>query len=239
MAIEEKKEEVVVEKVEEKVVEEVVKKEEEPIQFFDPNEVPAELKGAWNKMQGSFTRAMQGISSEKQKAELYDQLSSGDVEGVVKALAAKAGLRVTKEGEVVEATNGKKTDDSPTTRFIRDIIKEEIAPLVTGFKETQARIATESLLSSLKTNHPDWYLYENEMAALLENHPTLRLEPAKLYRLAKAEAEEVDVTQRSGEKKEKVATKPSSGRESRVVNKKADSIDEAFAMAKKEHNIKD
>lgn len=207
-------------------------------QFFDPNEVPAELKGAWNKMQGAFTRAMQGVSSEREKAQLYDKLASGDVESVVQSLAAKAGLKVTKEGDVVK-TNGAKADDSPTTRYIRDIIKEELAPLVTGFKETQAKMATETLISNLKTNYPDWYVYENEMATLLETHPTLRFEPARLYRLAKAEAEEVAVTQQSGEKREKVATKPSSGRESRVVNKRAETLDEAIALAKRQHNIKE
>lgn len=205
-------------------------------QFFDPNQVPAELKESFKRMQGAFTRAMQGLSTEREKVKLYDQLMSGDTEQAIKMLAAKAGLRVSRDGEVT--STGDKEDDSPTTRYLRDVIKKEVAPLFEEIKATQNKIAAESLISQLRSNFPDWYVYENEMATLLEQHPTLRRDPAKLYRLAKAEAEEVETSERAGSKSEQVITKPSTSRSSVVVPKKAATIEEAFESAKKQLGIK-
>ena len=215
-----------------------VGKEEEVKQFFDPNTVPAELKGAFTKMQGAFTKAMQGLSTEREKVKLYDQLMSGDMEQAVQTLAAKAGLKVTKAGTIEERPGGSE-DESPTTKYLRDVVRKEIAPLLDELKNTQTKIAAESLISNLRTNFPDWYLYENEMAVLLTEHPTLRRDPAKLYRLAKAEADEVDVEKKINEKGEKVLTKPSSSRSSVVVTKKAETLEDAFATAKKQLGIKD
>lgn len=208
-----------------------------PQTFMDPNNLPPELLAPFKRMQGAFTKAMQGVAGEKAKAELYDQLMSGDPEQAVQALAKRVGLKVVK-GEVVDSTTGSKAEESPTVKYIRDIVNEQLAPAKEEFVKAQKQLRAEAAISYLSANHPDWYIYENTMADLAIKHPSLQADPSKLYRLAKAEQDDVAAVVDGGEKRERVATRPSTGRATVVGPKKAETIDEAFAMAKKQHGFK-
>lgn len=210
--------------------------------FMDPNTLPPELKEPFRRMQASFTRAMQGVAGERQKAQFYDQLMSGEnVESAIQTIAAKAGLKVVR-GEVVEKDTGHKADDSPTVRFIKDLVnagvKEALAPAMEEVTKAQQQYKAEVAIAFLNTNYPDWYLYETTMADLAIKHPTLRSDPAELYRLAKVKDEEVEGVVEGSEKRVRVSTKASVGRSAVAGPKKAESIDEAFAMAKKQHGLK-
>ena len=44
--------------------------------FYDPNELPEELKPHWKRMQGTFTKKMQGIKSLREKAEMVDKFNA-------------------------------------------------------------------------------------------------------------------------------------------------------------------
>lgn len=215
--------------------------EDQVEQFFDPNKVPPELKGAFKAMQASFTRRMQDISSQKEKIALFDKIQT-DPENAIRLLADRVGLKVSKEGEVTDSGKESK-EDTDTTKYIRRLIKEELGPALEDFKREAQSIKAKENIDFLNENHPDWYLYEDLMVEQLQKHPSLKGDPTALYDAAKAAASRLGKTgsgngKKAVAKQTKVSTKPSvSSAASTTGVKKASSIDEAFNNALKQIGV--
>jgi len=230
-------EKVVEEKEDEVVVVEDKEETDKETQFLNPNDLPEELKPAFKKMQASFTRAMQKVAGDKDKVEMYDKLMN-DPERAVEILAAKVGLKVSKEGAVTKDKTSDSEADSETVRFIKKLIQDELAPRLEGFKQEQAKLAAQAKIVQLNEEHPDWYLYEDIMVDLVKEHPSLKEDTTKLYKLAKAMGEEIGSKEKGAAKKESVITKASSGRGSVTGPAKVSTLDEAFELAKKQVGLK-
>ncbi len=67
-------------------------------QFYDPNDLPEELKPHWKKMQGTFTKKMQGIKSIREKSDMVDKFNTDPeyARQIIQQRAAAIGLTLTK-----------------------------------------------------------------------------------------------------------------------------------------------
>lgn len=223
----------------EKTKETKVDPEPDPVTFMDPNKIPAELLPAFKAMQASFTKGMQGIKGEKEKAEVMDELMKDPAAGIA-YLAKKYGVELgeTPKGET-------KPPVGETEKWIRDMIeevvgtklKDSLSPLQSAQYEAKAKAD----LAYLDANHPDWKLYEQVMEEVLKKHPTMAGDLDELYRISKAGFIEADKLGRASNKKASVLTTASSGK-STTVPSKIKGFDAAFKAAcdklKLPHDIK-
>lgn len=209
--------------------------EEKEQSFMNPNELPKELLPSFKAMQRSFTRAMQRISSDRDKIAMYDQLMT-DPQRAVEMLAQKVGVQIQKP---VNQETGSEVGDSETTRWIRQIVQETLKPVVAELKGDQARVKSQSAIAYLEKTYPDWYLYEDIMAELVNKHPSLRDDLDNLYTLSKSGADKAITMKRAVTKTKQVITQTSKGRGGVVIPVRATTVQEAFEIAKKQLGIKD
>ena len=231
----------VVEEVEpesEEVVEEEVESEEPSDKeqtFMNPNELPKELLPSFKAMQKSFTRAMQRVAGDRDKIAMYDQLMVNPQQAI-EQLARKAGVQI--QAPVNQQT-GEEVSDTDTTKWIRKIVQDTLAPTIATMKAEQANIKAQTAIAYLNENHPDWYLYEDIMSELIKKHPSMRDDLDSLYTLSKTGAEKAAVVKKAASKTERVITQTSKGRGGVVTPTKAKTVQEAFDIAKKQLGITD
>ena len=231
----------VVEEVEpesEEVVEEEVESEEPSNKeqtFMNPNELPKELLPSFKAMQKSFTRAMQRVAGDRDKIAMYDQLMVNPQQAI-EQLAKKAGVQI--QAPVNQQT-GEEVSDTDTTKWIRKIVQDTLAPTIATMKAEQANIKAQTAIAYLNENHPDWYLYEDIMSELIKKHPSMRDDLDSLYTLSKTGAEKAAVVKKAASKTERVITQTSKGRGGVVTPTKAKTVQEAFDIAKKQLGIVD
>ena len=231
----------VVEEVEpesEEVVEEEVESEEPSDKeqtFMNPNELPKELLPSFKAMQKSFTRAMQRVAGDRDKIAMYDQLMVNPQQAI-EQLAKKAGVQI--QAPVNQQT-GEEVSDTDTTKWIRKIVQDTLAPTIATMKAEQANIKAQTAIAYLNENHPDWYLYEDIMSELIKKHPSMRDDLDSLYTLSKTGAEKAAVVKKAASKTERVITQTSKGRGGVVTPTKAKTVQEAFDIAKKQLGIVD
>jgi len=231
----------VVEEVEpesEEVVEEEVESEEPSDKeqtFMNPNELPKELLPSFKAMQKSFTRAMQRVAGDRDKIAMYDQLMVNPQQAI-EQLARKAGVQI--QAPVNQQT-GEEVSDTDTTKWIRKIVQDTLAPTIATMKAEQANIKAQTAIAYLNENHPDWYLYEDIMSELIKKHPSMRDDLDSLYTLSKTGAEKAAVVKKAASKTERVITQTSKGRGGVVTPTKAKTVQEAFDIAKKQLGIVD
>ena len=231
----------VVEEVEpesEEVVEEEVESEEPSDKeqtFMNPNELPKELLPSFKAMQKSFTRAMQRVAGDRDKIAMYDQLMVNPQQAI-EQLAKKAGVQIQ---QPVNQQTGEEVSDTDTTKWIRKIVQDTLAPTIATMKAEQANIKAQTAIAYLNENHPDWYLYEDIMSELIKKHPSMRDDLDSLYTLSKTGAEKAAVVKKAASKTERVITQTSKGRGGVVTPTKAKTVQEAFDIAKKQLGIVD
>ena len=231
----------VVEEVEpesEEVVEEEVESEEPSDKeqtFMNPNELPKELLPSFKAMQKSFTRAMQRVAGDRDKIAMYDQLMVNPQQAI-EQLARKAGVQIQ---QPVNQQTGEEVSDTDTTKWIRKIVQDTLAPTIATMKAEQANIKAQTAIAYLNENHPDWYLYEDIMSELIKKHPSMRDDLDSLYTLSKTGAEKAAVVKKAASKTERVITQTSKGRGGVVTPTKAKTVQEAFDIAKKQLGIVD
>ena len=231
----------VVEEVEpesEEVVEEEVESEEPSDKeqtFMNPNELPKELLPSFKAMQKAFTRAMQRVAGDRDKIAMYDQLMVNPQQAI-EQLAKKAGVQI--QAPVNQQT-GEEVSDTDTTKWIRKIVQDTLAPTIATMKAEQANIKAQTAIAYLNENHPDWYLYEDIMSELIKKHPSMRDDLDSLYTLSKTGAEKAAVVKKAASKTERVITQTSKGRGGVVTPTKAKTVQEAFDIAKKQLGIVD
>ena len=163
--------------------------------FFDVSGLNPELMPVYKRMQGDYTRKTQDLArqrkdleSAKDKASQYDAFMRDPVSNI-RRLASQYKIDMTAAngekdqlrdwqpqtwGEVLEKATARAKEEA------KQEVLSEIQPLLTGYQQ----LRKENIESHLNKIAPDWKEYEADMAALLQEHPTLANDPAKLYRLA-------------------------------------------------------
>lgn len=142
-------------------------------QFFDPNKVPAPLKGAWRKMQAAFTQGMQGRAAERRKAVLFDRL--------VRNPQIKAILDGKEDGDEdrAEAKGKKSSSAKDLESTLEKVLDKRLKPLEQKFEKEDI----EKQFKAFKRKHKDFNIYKSEMANLMDRHPKASFE--ELYAMAK------------------------------------------------------
>jgi len=172
--------------------------------LLDPNEYPKELQGAFKKMQSVFTKKMQAGSEEIALAKLMKD----NPEELMSMLAKKTGMTISKE-EVK-----KDEDASETEKWIIDLIKKHAS----GDNDTKlavARMQSSQKIDALNEKHPDWTMYEDEMAAIVKKHPTLSNDLETVYGMVTKSEDKANGIIKAGGKKKKVSTKTVTKRKSK------------------------
>lgn len=165
--------------------------QDEPRQFYDPKDVPVDLQDTYRRMQGSYTKKMQEISTSakehKAKVEAYDNFMRDPV-GSMQNLAAQQGYRLTKAeaaqvAKEVQSQFQPQTWDEVITRAKTEAKQEFLAamqPFINEIKSTKR----SQIESALDSEYPEWRAHEDDMVKLISQHPTLASDPAMLVRLA-------------------------------------------------------
>lgn len=157
--------------------------------FFDPTTLDANLVPAYKQMQRAFSKKMEEVKAGRQKIEAYDAFSR-DPLGQIQAMASRLGYKLSRAdaAAVADAAAGSgpwepQTWDEVMTKAEERSYKRVMAEIAPALAEVQT-VKRASIERMLDESCPDWRQYEDEMTALLNEHPTLAREPAKLYRLA-------------------------------------------------------
>lgn len=200
--------------------------------FFDPKSVPDELKPAYKQMQAAFTKSMQKASTERNKAQFYDQFASDPV-GNMQKLAQQYGYQLTR-AQAQAAVQGQQQDipqDWQPQSWQEVLTKAEeraaqkifgqLKPLLSEVQQ-QKKATIERQLSEID---PAWQQYEGDMIQLLQEVPGLAAHPEKLYRLAvPAEVMESRATQKALQRLEAKA-KASATAGGSTTNRKPSALD--------------
>jgi len=205
--------------------------------FFDPNDIPEELKPAYKQMQGAFTKRMQEVSQNRHKLEAYDAFEQ-DPKGTIMRLASQYGLTFQEAQQAVQNAQEPQTWDevykTAEERALEKVMKQ-FEPIIKDVRETKQK----NVENYLDGKYPDWRTYEDKMSAILQKHPSLSSELDTVYEMAvprevrEARAtkaamaklqSKVDSSKVSGSSQ---TTKSTSGKPSGKL-----SVQEAFALAK-------
>lgn len=173
--------------------------------LFDPNEYPKDLQPAFKKMQAIFTKKMQDNKDELSLA----QLMKDNPEELISMLAKKTGMVVSKE-------EGKKEEVSETEKWIVDLIKKHSGGGDNDTRLTVAKMQSSQRLKELTDQHPDWAMYEDEMAKIVKEHPTLSTDLGTVYEMATKSVDKADEIIKAGGKKKKVSTKTKTHRKTKT-----------------------
>lgn len=157
--------------------------------FFDPKNVPDELKPAYKQMQASYTQKMQKLSADKQKVDAYDAFMADPITQM-QQVASRYGYSLTR-AEAQQAVEQQQTDQNWEPQNWNDVlskaeeraysrIKKELNPL---FGEIQ-NMKKQNVEKSLDEIDPMWRQYEDKMIDLLQEHKSLASDPALLYKMA-------------------------------------------------------
>lgn len=215
--------------------------------FYDPKDLPEELKGHFKQMQRAFTKKMQGIKENRSKVQAYDQFQA-DPLGTIQRLAAQHGYQVTRaeaaamQKQAQQPWEPKSWDDvitrvkSEAITEARESLLKELTPYLGEIK----KVKQSQIERTLDEEVPEWRQYEPEMVEALQQHPTLANDPAALARMVipdevlKAKAMQ-DALKRM-EKKTTAAKVSGGSNTSKTANtgkpERRLSFDEAVAFAK-------
>jgi len=218
--------------------------------FFDPSQIPPELMGAYKNMQKAYTQKTQKIAEHRQKIEAYDQFMRDPVTNL-QQLAGQYGMSLTRAEakQVIQQQGQGQGDDwdnfqpknwgEAFNAFKERAFAEwsqSIQPLVGSVQKMQSR----NVEAELTKIDPQWKLYEDEMSANLQAHPTLVKDIDKLYMLSvPKEVWAARGTQQALKKVEatvQAAHVSGKGQTSKTVSapKKAANFDEAVQAAREE-----
>jgi hypothetical protein len=159
--------------------------------FFDPRDLDPALQPAYKNMQKAFSKKMEAIAQHRQKIEAYDQFSK-DPLGTIQTIASRLGYRLTRAeaAEVAQQAADPQTKSWEPQTWDEVMAKAEeraeqriMGKLSPIFEELQT-VKKSSMEKLLDESAPDWREHEEEMIAILREHPTLAKDPVKLYRMA-------------------------------------------------------
>lgn len=158
--------------------------------FFDPTDLPDELKPAYKQMQAAFTRKTQGLKEQRDKIAAYDAFNADPV-GSIQNLAKHYGLNLTRAEAQAAADGASGNGESWQPKSWDEVIKRiqaetresllnELEPVLRDVRDTKR----SQIERDLDEQVPEWRQYEEEMTAALNAHPTLVKDPIALARLA-------------------------------------------------------
>lgn len=157
--------------------------------FFDPNDVPDELKPAYKNMQKAFSKKMQHISSNRQKIDAYESFLANPMQNL-RQMASQYGLEIVPQGTQLPAgqqANGQAWEPqtwdevfAKAEERIMGRVREQLAPV---FKNVQ-QVTASNIERQLDEIDPEWRTYEEDMMENLNLHPTLVQDVSKLYKMS-------------------------------------------------------
>lgn len=159
--------------------------------FFDPSQLPEELKGAYKQMQAAYTRKTQEIAQQRQKVEAYDAFSRDPI-GSMQQLAKQYGMSLTRaEAKEALQQQGQPTGEDWQPKTWEEVFQKaeeramakvmaQLSPVVQNVQKMQAT----SIENQLNSIDPNWKIYEDDMRGNLQRHPTLVSDVQMLYRLS-------------------------------------------------------
>ena len=159
--------------------------------FFDPNQIPEELKPAYKQMQSAFTKKMQSLSGDRQKIEAYDNFMSDPI-GQMQQVARQYGYSLTRAEAAAAINQGQQAQGQQwepqswdeviarTKEETRQEILRELQPLI-GNVQKQTASNIERQLAEIDTN---WSAYQDEMRTNLQQFPGLVNDVGKLYKIS-------------------------------------------------------
>jgi hypothetical protein len=213
--------------------------------FFDPAELPDELKPAYKQMQKAFTKKTQEIAKHKQKVEAFDAFSKDPV-GSLKAMAQRLGLQVVGHGEnpqqqaAAQPENWEPQTWDEVMARAKAEAKKEIMHEMSPFLSEMQNLKRTTLERTLDEAAPDWRMHEDRMVELLNEHPTLANNPEMLYRMAvppdelQARATQAALKKLQAKASSAKAAGGSTTNKKPEVRQDANSFDEAVRVAQAE-----
>lgn len=192
--------------------------------FTDPNSLPKELRGAFKKMQGVFTRKMQNASVVIKQAQAFNLLRENPEfqKWVEQQSNGNKGGGTNKSSDAND-------DDTPLT-------KKDLEAFMKSFTNRQAiQEQFKAEATAFKKDYPDWEIYKDEMKSIMEDNP--RLSYVQAYKLARADEDAEETNKRlTATKKRANVNKPNRIGAKQPVKKGKMSLLDAFNLAKKSHN---
>lgn len=167
--------------------------------FFDPENVPEPLQGAYKSMQGEFTRKMQDIASSKRsdedvaKIQAFDRFAANP-QSSIRALAQQhnvsldSGTQSTQDLSNWQPQTWQEVVDTTATRAQTELMNK-LEPMITPVINELQSLKSKDIRRQLDESYPEWKRHEPEMKALLEKHSSLHDDPVTLAKLAIPEAE--------------------------------------------------
>lgn len=158
--------------------------------FFDPKSIQdkPELMAAYNEMRAAYTKKTQALSQDRSKIDAYDAFMRDPV-AQLKQMASQYGLEIAPVGQRQQAQGQEAGEWEPKSwqeifdRAKQEVYKELMPQLQPVFKGVQ-EVTAANIEKQLDTLDPQWRLYEDEMRANMQAHPSLVKDIGKLYRLS-------------------------------------------------------
>jgi len=172
--------------------------------FFDPRDLPPELIPAYKQMQKAWSKKTEGLKSQRQKIEAYDNFQKDPVTAV-QQLAGQMGYKLSRAdaaGVVASQQNSHanwepETWDEVLTKAearAEEKVMKKLEPLIGQIQEDRKK----NVEKMLDDTCPDWRQYEDDMIGVLRKHPSLANDPTTLYRMSvPPEVLETQATQRA------------------------------------------
>lgn len=183
--------------------------------FFDPADIKdkPELMAAYKQMQAAFTKKTQTLAEERRQAEALKQKAAAvdafaaDPVGQLQQLAQRAGFKLVRP-DGADPGGQQPADWQPQSwdevmNRATEIAKQQILGELTPVFQQMTEIKKSTLEKQLDDLAPDWRTYEDSMIENLYKHPSLKDDPATLYRISvPTEVWESRATQRALKKLE-------------------------------------
>ncbi len=160
--------------------------------FFDPKSIQdkPELMAAYNEMRAAYTKKTQSISQDRAKIEAYDAFMRDPV-SQLRQMATQYGLDIApaNQRQQTQAQGQEAGEWEPKSwndvmaRAKQEVIQELMPQLRPVFEGVQ-QVTASNIEKQLESIDPQWKLYEDEMRANMQAHPSLVKDVAKLYRLS-------------------------------------------------------
>lgn len=192
--------------------------------FADPSQFPKEVRGAFKRMQGIFTRKMQEMTAVTDKAEAFDELIN---DPRVRAIINGEPLPRDSEEDEDDDSEDKPVTKKDLERLLAQREEEARKKQIADYVKRERRV--------FEKNNPDHPLYISDMRKLMRKNPYLSFQDAydlvksrSKGRKAKITQEELDIRRRANSRK------PSNTGTKKIdKNEKVDSVGGALAKAKR------
>lgn len=205
------------------------------ILFMDPSTLPEELKPAFVKMQGSFTRKMQAAAAVLKKADAFDN--------VIRMPGFKEFIEAQQNGTSYTPPAAKRAPESAGGKGsraespIRKMIREELQGIVGPVKEKVENRELREEFETFKSKYPFYKNFEPQLREVLSENPHWTYEQAlsvvAFPELLKAAGGSLKLKHKA-KKEINSTTKPNRSSFTESPPPSVSTVQEAWALAKKQ-----